>query len=241
MKLVKSLYQRYLEAKNACNKEISTTNIVSNLTNIQQLNANNVLFCKTDHFAFLIRSFNIYSKLCSFEKICAGITDFSYASCSIINQSNLSHFKRNSEIIFAYDITPQTIAHIFPADSFSYKINFENDSAVSKLPSQWLPYKEFTKMNNFLQTYNEVICKTNLQSNQFKPSAIICIDKLNKLAIKLSKDFNLKLILIKSCKETINNSGDITSNWKLVNRLANELYNFGIQRYNEEMLDYMNL
>lgn len=240
MKLIKSLYKKYIEAKSACNKEISTNDIVNNLTNIQQLNDNNVVFCQADHFAFLIRTIKTDWRRYTIEEACSGISDLPYISCSIINQNNISHFENGSAIILAYDIVPEHIAHIFPADSFSYKIMFENDKAVSKLPSQWLPYKDFTKLNNSLKTYNEVICKTNLTNQPFKPNAIICINKLNRISIQLAKVFNLKLILIKPCKETINNSGDVTGDFLFVEKLSKKLDEIGIPKYVEEMLNYMN-
>ena len=119
-----------------------------------------------------------------------------YVSFSTINHKNVSYYGSGGNILFAYDIQPSLIAHIFPMDSDS-RPNATQESEISRFPSLWLSLKDLTVATLKLKTYNQITCLTRGEDGEIiKPSRIIAIDEVNDEIKSVAESFGIGYTIV---------------------------------------------
>lgn len=82
-----------------------------------------------------------------------------YASFSIINSKNISHYGEGGNLLFAYNFSPSLISHIFPIDSDSDTTALLEDE-LTEFPSLWLTLSSLDDITFDLKTYNQITAMT---------------------------------------------------------------------------------
>lgn len=198
-----------------CNKtyeqcrDYSCNDIANNLTRISDDSSFITELPPGTNFNFLIRvdtssyySYNPSYYFQSFKKR-------NYISFSTINNKNISHYKyRGRTLLLAYDVTPDTIVHVFPIDS-DIKTDAKSEEELTLFPSLWLTLKELNSLTLKLRTYNQITCKTKINGNIIKPFGVICFDKVDDYAIEVAKNFGIKCIIVHPDTNALHYSADV--------------------------------
>jgi len=118
-----------------------------------------------------------------------------YISFSTITNKNVSHYGIGGNILFAYNITADLIAHIFPmdCDSDSDAINEED---ITEFPSLWLTLQDLNESTLKLKTYNQITCKTKQDGKILKPCRIIVIDEIDDYITSVARSFGIGCTII---------------------------------------------
>lgn len=126
-----------------------------------------------------------------------------YISFSIINNKNVSYYGLGGDILFAYDMTPEMICHVFPMDTDSdNQAIYEAD--LTEFPSLWLTLSDLNAATLKLRTYNQLSCRTKKEDGQIiRPSRIIAIDKINQEIESVAKAFGIGCTIIHPDKDAI--------------------------------------
>ena len=129
--------------------------------------------------------------------------DRKFISFSTIFNKNVSFYGLGGNILFAYRINPNIIAHIFPIDCDSDP--YANDETqITELPSLWLTLKELNAITHNLQTYNQITCSTKDEKGEIiKPYRIIVIDKISRDIENIAKQFGIGCTIIHPNKNAI--------------------------------------
>lgn len=132
-----------------------------------------------------------------------------FISFSTINNKNVSHYGLGGGILFAYNITPDLIAHIFPmdCDSNPYAVNEED---ITEYPSIWLTLSELNAATIKLKTYNQVTCRTKSKADGriIMPSRVIAIDSINSRIESVAKAFGIGCTIVHPNKNAISEQYD---------------------------------
>ena len=130
-----------------------------------------------------------------------------YISFSTINNKNVSYYGLGGNILFAYNMYPELIAHIFPmdCDSDPHAIN-EDD--ITEFPSIWLTLHDLNMATLRLETYNQVTCKTKRNGEIIKPARIIVIDSINSEVEAVAKAFGIGCTIVHPNKNAICEKSD---------------------------------
>lgn len=125
-----------------------------------------------------------------------------YISFSTISNKNVSHYGMGGNILFAYNITPDLIVHIFPMDCDS-NCEASEESDITIYPSLWLTLKELNAATLKLKTYNQITCKTKKDGQILKPCRIIAINKITDEILSIAKKFGIGITIVHPDKKAI--------------------------------------
>lgn len=129
-----------------------------------------------------------------------------FVAFSTINRKNISHYKGRT--FFIYDLLPEDIVHIFPADSDTKKYA-EDEDDLTFLPSLWLTLKELDKITEMLGVYNQITGKTKRNGKIIKPLAVVAFDNLDEKIKKIAMEFKIGCVIIHPDKDAINYDQDL--------------------------------
>ena len=217
----------YDECRNyACNDIANTTHIDENLPFIYEIP-------KGTPYNFLVRidtcevGYNKEEYYNSFKK-----RDF--ISFSTYYNKNKSHYNyKDRNVLFAYNVKPDTIVHIFPTDS-AIITTAKNEEELTDIPSLWLNQNELNKITLKLKTYNQVTCKTKQDGDILKPIAIIFEDKINDYGLSIAKEFGIKCIIVHPDNDVIDNSSNLFADFsktQIIAKKIKEMYGFDISHH----------
>lgn len=125
-----------------------------------------------------------------------------YVSYSIISNKNISHYGIGGNILFAYNVPPESIAHIFPMDSDTDPIAKSEDE-LTEYPSLWYTLDDLNATTLKFKTYNQITCATKHNGEIIKPFAVIAINKLDDYTKSVAEAFNIKCIIVHPNKSAI--------------------------------------
>lgn len=206
-------------------RNYSRMDIVNNLTHMPD----NLPFITelppgTD-FNFLVRvdttkgySYDPNSYYSSFEE-----RDF--ISFSTINRKNISHYKYHGRnLLLAYNIPPEVIVHVFPADSDTNS-RAKNEEDLTILPSLWLNIEDLNSLTLKLKTYNQITCKTKINGTILKPFAIIVFDEIDDYAISVAKDFGIGCIIVHPDNNALHYNADLYYDYYTTKKASDTMEN----------------
>lgn len=153
---------------------------------------------------------NIYSN--EPDRYYKSFKDRSFVAFSIINNKNISRYRGG--VFFAYDILPEEIVHIFPADS-STITDAKKEDELTRIPSLWLSLDELEDLTLNLGVYNQITCKTKRNGKIIKPSAVIAFGNASILPYQVAKKFNLPCIRVNPDEDAVEYTGDLLYDKKI--------------------------
>ena len=130
-----------------------------------------------------------------------------FISFSTIYNKNVSYYGLGGNILFAYNMSPELIAHIFPMDCDSDP-NAINEEDITEFPSLWLTLHELNESTLKLKTYNQITCRTKCNGKIIKPVRIIAIDSITPEAETIAKAFGIKCTIVHPNKNAICEKSD---------------------------------
>lgn len=179
--------------------------IVSKLTKISTLHQTFIDIPKGNEFHFIGRvDTNIYSN--DPERYYKSFKNRSFASFSTINNKNISRYLGG--VFFAYDIMPEDIVHIFPADSSTIK-DAKKEEELTRIPSLWLSLDELEALTLNLGVYNQITCKTKRNGKIIKPSAVVAFGNRSTLPYTVAEKFNIPCIRVNPDDDAIEYTNDL--------------------------------
>lgn len=125
-----------------------------------------------------------------------------YISFSIISNKNISHYGIGGNILFAYNVPPESIAHIFPMDSETDS-KAKSEDELTEYPSLWYTLDDLNTTTLKFKTYNQITCSTKHNGEIIKPFAVIAINKLDDYTKSVAEAFNIKCIIVHPNKSAI--------------------------------------
>ena len=125
-----------------------------------------------------------------------------FISFSTIYNKNVSYYGLGCNILFAYNMSPELIAHIFPMDCDSDP-NAINEEDITEFPSLWLTLHELNESTLKLKTYNQITCRTKCNGKIIKPVRIIAIDSITPEAETIAKAFGIGCTIVHPNKNAI--------------------------------------
>lgn len=179
---------------NKC-REVACKNIAHNLTKIDFANSRVVDLPKGIPFTFLVR---VDTRLIHYNDPKYYYNQFkrrSFVSFSTITNKNCSHYGLGGNVLFAYNIPPSAIAHVFPIDSDTCT-NAKTEDELTYLPSLWLNLEELNNATLKLGSYNQVTCKTKIKGSILKPFAVIAIGEPDPYSAEVAKAFGIGYVII---------------------------------------------
>lgn len=174
-------------------------------------------------FSFIARVDTSGNGSYSAQEIIKQSSSRQYLSYSLVTNKNISHYKTKYPFMLVYNIPPEAIAHIFPADSDTNPYATK-DSEISGLPSTWLTFDELTNITNQIGMYNQISCKTQINGQPLLPSAILAFNTAGVLEKNAATALNLPIILVHPNKDAINYVGDscmVTDNAETAQKYVN--------------------
>lgn len=151
-----------------------------------------------------------------------------YLSYSLITEKNISHYKTKHPFMLIYDIPPEAIVHVFPADSDT-NIYAEEDQYVCSQPSIWLSLEELKSFTDEIGMYNQITCRTKHNDNIILPKALLVFDDVNADVVEASLKLGLPVVVAHPEKDAINYVGDsmfVNSNKETAYKYQNMIYVF---------------
>ena len=130
-----------------------------------------------------------------------------FISFSTIYNKNVSYYGLGGNILFAYNMSPELIAHIFPMDCDSDP-NAINEEDITEFPSFWLTLHELNESTLKLKTYNQITCRTKCNGKIIKPVRIIAIDSITPEAETIAKAFGIGCTIVHPNKNAICEKSD---------------------------------
>lgn len=130
-----------------------------------------------------------------------------FISFSTIYNKNVSYYGLGGNILFAYNMSPELIAHIFPMDCDSDP-NAINEEDITEFPSLWLTLHELNESTLKLKTYNQITCRTKCNGKIIKPVRIIAIDSITPEAETIAKAFGIGCTIVHPNKNAICEKSD---------------------------------
>ena len=143
-----------------------------------------------------------------------------YISFSTINNGNISRYKGG--VFFAYNILPEDIVHVFPADSNTYT-QARHEGELTKFPSFWVTLEELEKMTQELGVYNQVTCKTKREGKIIKPSAVVAFGELDDKTIEIANEFGIGCIIVHPKKGAMSYVKDLIDDYLKLKEVAAKL------------------
>ena len=127
-----------------------------------------------------------------------------FISFSTICNKNISYFGLGGDILFAYNMTPDLIAHIFPMDCDSNP-DAVNEDDITEYPSIWLTLSDLNAATIRLKTYNQITCRTKSKTDGqiIKPSRIIAIGSINSNIESVARAFGIGCTIVHPNKSAI--------------------------------------
>ena len=125
-----------------------------------------------------------------------------FISFSTIYNKNVSYYGLGGNILFAYNMSPELIAHIFPMDCDSDP-NAINEEDITEFPSLWLTLHELNESTLKLKTYNQITCRTKCNGKIIKPVRIIAIDSITPEVETIAKAFGIGCTIVHPNKNAI--------------------------------------
>ena len=178
-----------------------------------------------EKFCFLGRVDTYYDKVYNTKEYYNKFKTREFVGFSTITQENISHYehKNINNIMLAYNVPAEAIAHVFPCDSNTF-YNARTDEKLSKFPSLWWTLNELNDYTKNLKTYNQVTCKTKINGKILKPSALIVFNTLTEEAKTIAKKFNINIIIIHTNQSVISYNTDLLKDKKELDRVSEILY-----------------
>lgn len=125
-----------------------------------------------------------------------------YVSYSIISNKNISHYGIGGNILFAYNVPPESIAHIFPMDSETDH-RAKSEDELTEYPSLWYTLDDLNATTLKFKTYNQITCATKHNGEIIKPFAVIAINELDDYTKSVAEAFKIKCIIVHPNKSAI--------------------------------------
>ena len=114
-----------------------------------------------------------------------------YEACLVNRDRDVSHYGLGGGILFAYNIEPNLISHIFPMDCDSDQ-EAAREEEITEYPSLWLTLTELNAATLRLRTYNQITCRTKTDDGKIiKPARIIAIDSINPTILAVAEAFGI--------------------------------------------------
>lgn len=169
--------------KYAC-KDISTKTQIREPGKISEIK-------RGSRFNFLVRVDTNFKGLNNPKQYYEQFERRSFISFSTINNKNVSHYGLGGGILFAYNIEPNLISHIFPMDCDSDQ-EAAREEEITEYPSLWLTLTELNAATLRLRTYNQITCRTKTDDGKIiKPARIIAIDSINPTILAVAEAFGI--------------------------------------------------
>ena len=130
-----------------------------------------------------------------------------FISFSTISNKNISFYGLGGNVLFAYNMSPDLIAHVFPMDCDSDP-NAVNEEDITEFPSIWLTLHELNEATLRLKTYNQITCRTKCNGKIIKPARIIAIDAITPEVETIARAFGIGCTIVHPNKNAICEKGD---------------------------------
>lgn len=210
-------------------REYACTDITSKLTHIKKSNVPCIVEIPANSEFHFIGRVNTKQGKVTKKTYYETFEKRNFVGFSTISNRNISRYK--GEVFFVYDIYPDDIVHIFPADSDT-KTDAENEQDLTYLPSLWLDLQDLESITNQLKVYNQITCKTKRNGEIIKPIAILAIEKIDDNIQKLANEFETSIIVIHPDEDAITYTGDLLydkEQFNLVSRKIELIYGIDIK------------
>lgn len=184
----------------------ATESIVSSLYPLSELK-DDITYINQDKYNLLCRVQTFFD----LNDLNKSFRERTFGGFSILNQDNFSHYPGNLVYGYYSKVTPDMIAHIYPADSLSASwALYKKD--LSKKINMLLDIDDLNARTYKNQTYNQLCIKTKTNDNEIlKEDAIICFDTVNDEALKYQEKHNSKILVLRRNENTIEYNQDIYS------------------------------
>lgn len=182
-------------------RDCSCYDIIKNLTHIETKSSVTELPRGT-RFNFLVRVDTKLTDLNNPKSYYEQFNRRNFISFSTISNKNVSYYGLGGKVLFAYEVKPNSIAHVFPMDCDSNP-DAETEDDITELPSLWLTLKELNEITGKLKTYNQITCKTKEDGKILKPCAIIAIDRMDSHIKSVALKFGIRCIIVHPEKSAI--------------------------------------
>lgn len=203
--LTKYSYYRLRNLYEECYR-YATESIVSSLYPLANLNEF-ITYMDQDKFNILYRV-QTFSDLSNLGE---SFKEREFCGFSILTQDNFSHYP--GSIVHGYysKVTPDLIAHIYPADSLSTSwAKYQKD--LSKKINMLLDIDDLNALTYAYKTYNQLCIRTKTKEHEIlKQDAIICLGDVDDKSIKYAEEHNKNILVLRKNKNTIEYNDDIYS------------------------------
>lgn len=198
-------YAKLMELYQKC-YNYATESIVSSLYPLSELK-DDITYINQDKYNLLCRVQTFFD----LDDLDKSFRERTFCGFSILNQDNFSHYPGNLVYGYYSKVTPDMIAHIFPADSLSSSwALYKKD--LSKKINMLLDIDDLNAITYKNKTYNQLCIRTKTNDNEIlKEDAIICFDTVNDRALRHQEKHNSKILVLRRNKHTIEYNEDIYS------------------------------
>lgn len=184
----------------------ATESIVSSLYPLSELK-DDITYINQDKYNLLCRVQTFFD----LDDLDKSFRERTFCGFSILNQDNFSHYPGNLVYGYYSKVTPDMIAHIFPADSLSASWALYKKDLSEKI-NMLLDIDDLNARTYKNKTYNQLCIRTKTNDNEIlREDAIICFDTVNDKALRYQEKHNSKILVLRRNENTIEYNEDIYS------------------------------